>query len=168
MRILVTAASKHGATSGIAAAIGDVLHDAGHEVHVAPPDDVPSIDQYDAVVLGSGVYAGRWLGPANAFAVRFDAALKSRPLWLFSSGPVGDEAKPVEAPADALALLATLEARGHRLFAGRLVREELGFVERGVIAVVRAPLGDFRDWRAIAGWAVEIAAALERMSPVPA
>jgi menaquinone-dependent protoporphyrinogen oxidase len=51
-------------------------------------------------------------------------------------------------------------ARGHRVFAGRLAQEDVGFAERAIIKVVKAPYGDFRDWPEINAWAVEIAEAL--------
>ena len=45
----------------------------------------------------------------------------------------------------------------HRLFAGKLARENLGFRERAMVHAVRAPEGDFRDWEAIHGFARDIA-----------
>ncbi|MCI0678349.1 MAG: hypothetical protein L0Z63_04815 [Actinobacteria bacterium] len=40
MRVLVSASSKHGATTEIAERIGAVLLSAGAEVTVAPPDQI--------------------------------------------------------------------------------------------------------------------------------
>jgi menaquinone-dependent protoporphyrinogen oxidase len=51
-------------------------------------------------------------------------------------------------------------ARGHRVFVGKLNPGDLGFGERLMAKVVKAPEGDFRDWDAIRAWAREIAAAL--------
>ena len=89
-RVLVSVASGHGSTTEIARVIGETI--AGHQVDVdmVPPAAVDSIDDYDAVILGSAVYACRWLAPARDFAVRFRGPLAVRPVWLFSSGPVGD------------------------------------------------------------------------------
>ena len=67
MRVLVTAASKHAATSDSATAIAEELSAAGIETTVASPESVGSLEGYDGVVLGSGVYAGRWLGSAKDF-----------------------------------------------------------------------------------------------------
>jgi menaquinone-dependent protoporphyrinogen oxidase len=61
MKVLVTAATKHGATGEIAQAIGDVLRDQGLDPTVLEPEQVDAVDGYDAVVLGSAVYAGHWL-----------------------------------------------------------------------------------------------------------
>jgi menaquinone-dependent protoporphyrinogen oxidase len=172
MKILVTAASRHGATSGIAAVIGRVLEDRGHDVRVATPDDVRTIDAFDAVVLGSAVYAGRWLGPAKLFVEKFGPALQRRPVWLFSSGPIGDERK-LEEPVDIIGLAAATHAREHHIFGGRLDKDDLGFVERTVVGVLRAPEGDFRDWDEIRAWAGAIADALVPVldragTPIPA
>ncbi len=54
------------------------------------PDEVTELEDYDAVVLGSAVYAGHWLEPAKQLAERFVGQLLGRAVWLFSSGPVGN------------------------------------------------------------------------------
>jgi menaquinone-dependent protoporphyrinogen oxidase len=105
MRVLVTAATKYGATGEIAQAIGAVLSERGLDTTVAPPEQVQAIDDYDAVVLGSAVYAGHWLTPAREFVDRCRDALAARPVWLFSSGPIGDPPKPEEDPVDVAEIL---------------------------------------------------------------
>lgn len=94
MKVLVTAATKHGATAEIAAAIGEVLQGAGVDAAVVSPEEVATVDGYDAVVLGSAVYAGHWLAAATDLVDRAGGALAGKPVWLFSSGPVGDPPKP--------------------------------------------------------------------------
>jgi menaquinone-dependent protoporphyrinogen oxidase len=160
MRVLVTAASKHGATTEIAGAVATALRERGLTVDLTPPSQVTAVEPYDAVVLGSGVYAGRWVEEARTFVDRHAESLATRPVWLFSSGPLGDPPKPAEDAVDAAPIGERLGARGHRTFAGRLDRSELGFMERTITNVVRAPDGDFRDWEAIRAWAGEIAAEL--------
>jgi menaquinone-dependent protoporphyrinogen oxidase len=165
VRVLVTAATTHGATGEIARAIADVLADHGLEVDVEPPGDVSGVEGYDAVVLGSAVYAGRWLGPARALIERESDALARRPVWLFSSGPVGDPSRrlvrAMAAGPDGLPeLVRATGAREHRMFAGRLEKDDLPFAQRAALTVFRGLEGDFRDWDEIRGWATGIAAAL--------
>jgi menaquinone-dependent protoporphyrinogen oxidase len=160
MDVLVSAASKHGATREIAEAIAEILIAAGLRVDLLDPDQVESVEPYGAVVLGSGIYAGRWLEPARRLTERQHAELKARPTWLFSSGPIGDPLAPSEEPQDGARLLRELGAREHRVFAGRLNTDDLGWVERTITGMLKAPEGDFRDWEEIRGWAAEIAAAL--------
>jgi menaquinone-dependent protoporphyrinogen oxidase len=75
MKVLVTAATRHGATEGIAEAIGRAFVGKGLSVQVLPIEEVSSVDDYDAVVLGSALYLGRWLGPARKFVERHHEAL---------------------------------------------------------------------------------------------
>jgi menaquinone-dependent protoporphyrinogen oxidase len=157
MKVLVTAASKHGTTTEIADAIAEVLRSTHLEVDVIPPDDVQTIADYDAVVLGSGVYAGHWLKPAKAFVERHELALRGRAVFLFSSGPIGDPPRPLEDPAEVAAIDDTTMALDHRVFAGRLSEDELGLGERLIIKMVQAPFGDFRSWDDITDWARTIA-----------
>jgi menaquinone-dependent protoporphyrinogen oxidase len=161
MNVLVSAASKYGATGEIAAAIGEVLTEHGLDATVVPCEQVDTVDGYDAVVLGSAVYAGHWRKPARALVERSGDALAARPVWLFSSGPIGDPPKPEEAPVDVAEVLAATRAREHRVFAGKLVRKQLSFGDKAIAVALRVPDGDFRDWAAIKGWAAEIAAALQ-------
>jgi menaquinone-dependent protoporphyrinogen oxidase len=160
MRVLVTAATKYGATTEIAAAIAEVLGDHGLEATVLPPDQVEGVDGYDAIVVGSAVYAGHWLKPARELVDRLNSELANRPVWLFSSGPVGDPPKPEEDPVDVADLLAATDAREHRVFAGKLVRKQLSFPERAIVSALRVPEGDFRVWTEIRQWAAGIADAL--------
>ena len=161
MKVLVTAASKHGATAEIAAAIGRRLAQSGHDVDVASPDEVARIGDYGAVVLGSGVYAGRGLKPGREFADRFQSELAGTRVWLFSSGPVGDtQPAPDMDPDDLPELKQSLDVAGHALFAGKLDKEVLSFPEKAIMKAVRATEGDFRDWDAIDHWAAEISESL--------
>jgi len=159
MKVLVTAATKYGATGEIAEAIGEVLREHGLDTTVGPPGDA-TVDGYDAVVLGSAVYAGHWLKPARELVDRAGDALAARPVWLFSSGPVGDPPKPEEDPVDVAAIVAATGAREHRVFAGKLVRRQLGFADKAIAVALRVPDGDFRDWPEIRRWAAGIAEAL--------
>jgi menaquinone-dependent protoporphyrinogen oxidase len=160
MTVLVSAASKHGATAEIAEAIGRVLAERGLAVDVRPAANVTMVDGYDAVVLGSAVYVGRWLEAARKLVEAEAAILAARPVWLFSSGPVGDPPKPAEEPVDVAEFVRATGARDHQVFAGKIDKGRLGFGERAMVLALRAPVGDFRDWAAIETWAHGIADAL--------
>ena len=160
MKVLVSAASKYGATSEIAQAVADVLAARGLEVTVAPPAQADAIEEFDAVVLGSAVYMGQWMKPARELAERSAAALATRPVWLFSSGPVGEPAKPTENPVDVTKILQATKARDHQIFTGKLVKKRLSFPDRAMASAIRAQEGDFRNWDDIRAWATGIAGAL--------
>lgn len=156
-RVLVAAASKHGATAEIADHIGGALEEKGLEATVAAADQVTEVDDYQAVILGSAVYAGHWLEAAKQLADRIAGSAGSPPVWLFSSGPIGDPPKPEEEPVDVADIFEKTSAREHRVFAGKIDKSRLSFGEKAIMVAVRAPDGDFRDWGEIAGWANEIA-----------
>jgi menaquinone-dependent protoporphyrinogen oxidase len=161
MRVLVAAATKHGATFEIAEAIGRGLSNHGLDVDVRRLDEVRRLDAYEAVVLGSAVYAGHWMHAARDFVDDHEEELAQRPLWLFSSGPLGTPPHPIDEQAVNITdIVRATDAREHRLFAGRLDKYALGFGERAVARAVQAPEGDFRNWDAISAWAAEIAGAL--------
>jgi len=162
MRLLVTAASRHGSTAEIATELGKALRGAlpGVGVDVVPLTRLGDLADYDAVVLGSAVYFGRWLGEARWQVTAHTEVLRQRPVWLFSSGPVGDPSLPDTEPTDAAELAAEIGAREHVVFPGALHRELLGIRERLAVGLVRADDGDYRDWPAVRAWADRIAADL--------
>jgi menaquinone-dependent protoporphyrinogen oxidase len=159
VRVLITAASRHGATHEIATAIAAGLARRGVEAEARPAEELDSLDGYDAYVIGSAVYVGHWLDPASELVEAHAAALAGRPVWLFSSGPLGppDKLKPEGDPVDVAGLIEASGAAEHRVFAGRLDRDLLSFGEKAVVVAVRAPEGDFRDWDAIDAFAAGIA-----------
>ncbi len=165
LSVLISAASEHGATAEIAQAIAQALSGQGLTVTVIPPGEVHGIDGYDAVITGSAVYMGHWLGPAKELVNRFGDALAGRPVWLFSSGPVGDPSGKLaksmnQDPVDLPAMLEATHARDHRIFAGKLDRKHLSLPQRAALLVFRGLEGDFRDWAQIRQWADSIAAEL--------
>jgi menaquinone-dependent protoporphyrinogen oxidase len=161
MNVLVTFASKHGATEGIAEHIAAKLQALGHDADVRPIDAVETLGVYDAMVIGSGVYFGAWLKDATEFVRRNQALLAAHPVWLFSSGPTGQESKDAETqPRQIAELERAIHPRDHRIFFGALTHEKLSLPERMIIRAVHAPEGDYRDWSAVEAWAESIAQAL--------
>jgi menaquinone-dependent protoporphyrinogen oxidase len=161
VRILVTVATRHGATREIGAAIAQALVDAGHDVDEVDPADVTTIDAYEAVVLGSAVYNGRWLPEARELAERAATPLSHRHVWLFSSGLATQPASSANSPIEMRDLRERVAAHGHRNFAGRLDRSVLSFAERTIIAAARGKEGDHRDMAAARSWGTSIARELE-------
>ena len=169
MTVLVTAATTHGSTREIAQAIGAALTERGVPAVVLSPTDVGDLRGFEAVVVGSAVYAGHWLEPAMALVDRFAGDWAGRQVWLFSSGPVGDPARRLTQkmgadPVDLPKIRAVTGAREHRMFPGRLDRRSLPVAQRLALAAFPGMQGDFRDWNAVRAWSAGIADALHQTS----
>jgi menaquinone-dependent protoporphyrinogen oxidase len=158
MAVLVAYASKHGSTQGIAERIAEKLQQLGKEAEARPMDAVEDPGSYEAFVIGSAVYYGSWLKEATEWVRRNQAVLAKRPVWLFSSGPLGAEIKDVEQqPKEMAEFGEAIGPREQRIFFGAIDHSRLSFPERMMAKAVRAPEGDFRDWEAIEVWAERIA-----------
>ena len=95
--------------------------------------------------------------------------LAARPVWLFSSGPLGTgpadakgrDLRTVTVPKEIPEFTEALHPRGHHVFFGALDPGKLTFAERSLrkLPAARAALpgGDFRDWPEIDDWAAGIA-----------
>jgi menaquinone-dependent protoporphyrinogen oxidase len=164
MNVLVAVASRHGSTAEIAERIVATLLAAGLEVDMQRIDDGAAADlgRYDAIVVGSAVYEGRWLRGARRFLADHQDQLRRIPVFLFSSGPVGNNTIGVE-NGHVTNLAEMSGAIDHRQFPGRLDRALLKRRERWIVDIVRALDGDFRDWDAVEEWASTIAARLTAM-----
>jgi menaquinone-dependent protoporphyrinogen oxidase len=159
MRILVSVASRHGATMEIGQRIGQTLAKRldDVEVTVEKPENLTEVTGYDAYVLGSAVYMGRWLEPARYLARQHAVDFEGRPVWLFSSGPIGDPPKPDEQPVDVADAMTSTNARDHHIFTGKLDKHRLGFAEKAIVVAFHAQEGDFRDWDDVDAWSEKIA-----------
>ncbi len=160
MKVLIAVASKHGSTYEIARAISEELQAANLAVDILDlaKGVIAALRNYDAVILGSGIYAGNWLPEAKKFAQKHHEELSSLPVWLFSSGPLGsDNPQPHDDPEKLALSMGQVKIREHHLFLGKLDAAELGLGERLMVKMVHAPEGDFRDWEEVSNWGREIA-----------
>ena len=166
-RVLVTYASKHGATAEIAEKIGEVLQKQGLQIDVLPVDRVGEPTQYKAVVMGSAVYMGQWRKEAVKFINNNEKLLAGRSVWIFSSGPA-EKGDPVQLlkvwkyPGKIQPFIDRIKPRDITVFHGVVDTNKLNALERYMIKMVKSSFGDFRDWDAIAAWAAGIAEELKQ------
>jgi menaquinone-dependent protoporphyrinogen oxidase len=172
MSVLIAYASQHGATAGIAEHIAERLRAAGLAVDLAEVGDAGDPSRHDACIVGSAVYVGHWRKEAVAWVREHFVTLRRRPVWLFSSGPLGDgpvddqgrDKREAAAPEEAGELIELVGARSHRVFFGALNTDDLSLLPRlmRLLPAGRRLLveGDFRDWPEIDAWADAIAALL--------
>jgi menaquinone-dependent protoporphyrinogen oxidase len=161
MKVLVTYGSKHHSTAEIAERIGGQLRGAGYDVDVEPAGSAGSPDPYDAVVVGGAVYMARWHRDARRFLKQHRKRLAQKDLWLFSSGPVGEDDPKANAdrwtrPKFVEKMAAELHAHDHAVFGGRVPQDPGNFVERAMLRDTPAEVQDRRDWQEIDNWAKTI------------
>jgi menaquinone-dependent protoporphyrinogen oxidase len=170
-KVLIAYATKHGSTTEIADKIAETLVSAGVHAVALPVEHIGDLNSYSAVVLGSAVYAGHWCKEATAFLKAHEAQLAQRPVWIFSSGPTG-EGDPAELmqgwrfPQELLTVIQRVHPRDIALFHGEIDENKLNVFEKMIVKGVKAPAGDYRNWRDIVTWSRQIAESLRQ--PVPA
>lgn len=173
MKVLVAYASKYGSTRRIAEFIGEKLRSTGMTADVKEVGAASNIGEYGAFVIGSAVFMGKWMKEATEFVTRNGATLASRPVFLFSSGPLGTQPKDRKGQdvregavyaKDVEQLKSVSHARDHRVFFGTLDPDRLSLAHKLVRMIPAAhdvmPKGDFRDWKEIEAWARGIEVAL--------
>jgi menaquinone-dependent protoporphyrinogen oxidase len=170
MKVLVAYETKYGATKAIAMRIGDVLELHGLDVDVVRGRVVGDISGYDAFVLGSAAYYGSWLREMTEVVQDYQDILRTRPVWLFSSGPLGTakvdaqgrDVRTAAIPKTVTELTPLVAPRDHHVFFGALDKAKLALPDRLVASMPAFPgvEGDFRDWDDVTAWAESIAKAL--------
>jgi menaquinone-dependent protoporphyrinogen oxidase len=143
MRVLVAYGSKTGGTAAVAEMIGEALRREGVPTRVQAAGTVRSVTGYDAVIVGGALHHGRWHRAARRFVRRHGAALRSLPVWFFSSGPLGDNERDPHIPpvAHVRRLIRRVGARGHATFGDHLLANPPALAT----GLVADPW--LRDWR---------------------
>ena len=159
-KVLVAYGTTNGSTARIAETVADVLGKEGLTAEALPARTVESVSGYDAVVVGGGLYAGRWHKDARRFVRRHRADLAGSPVWLFSSGPLDPSASERDIPPvpGVKRAMDRVDAEGHITFGGCLLEGARGRVARMILRSGKG--GDFRDFAQIEDWARSVAADL--------
>ena len=155
MSILVAYGSKRGGTQGLAEMVAQGLREEGFTVDVVPAANVQRPDAYEGVIVGGALYAYRWHRAARRLVRRHAGALRQRPVYFFSSGPLDETAGQRDIPPvkGVQKLMARVGARGHATFGGRLSRDAKGFPAS---AMAKENSGDWRDARHVQTWVHDI------------
>ena len=158
--ILVTYASALGSTAGVAIEIGKTLGTRGFSADVKPVGENPSLDGYQAVLIGSAVHYGSWLPEAVEFVRANQAALGRVPVALFTVH-IRNTGNDDESRRQRLAYLDAVRALvrpvAEVFFAGRFDRRGAALLLPNLVARL-TPTMDLRDWGKIRAWAQTIAA----------
>ena len=160
--VLVAYASKHGTTREVVEFVARTLEQRGLTVDVEEAARVSSIAHYDAVVIGGGLYMGKWHKDARRLLERHRADLSGVRLAVFAMGPDElDESKVIESRRQldrALAATPELTPVAVTVFGGALKPETWRF------PFSRLPAFDARNWDEIEEWAEDVAARISTVS----
>lgn len=165
-------ATRHGSTHRIATTVCGILRDAGIDADCRSAAEVESVAPYGAVIVGSAMYMDTWQQDAVRLLRRHLDDLTSRPLWLFSGGPLTDppatEAPLPSRPEDLEDLAVAAGARGHVVFGGRHAEPApTGDAAAASEGEAATHATDFRDWDVITEWAQSMVPKLEAALPAP-
>jgi len=156
--VLVAYDSYMGGTAGIARVITDELIRAGLEVDLLPAAKVDSVRGYDAVILGSPLYYGRWRHDSLHMLRHRQGDLSRRKVWLFQSGlSINAPNAGDPTPTEVIALAHAIHAVGPVTFGGRLTRQTARGLLPRLMARRSTGVGDFRDLDRVAEWARSVA-----------
>lgn len=164
-KVLVAYGTTNGSTAQIAEAIAEVLRKEGLTAEAMPARSVTSPEAYDAMVVGGGLYAGRWHKDARRFVRRHSRELSRLPLWFFSSGPLDASASERDIPPvpGVRRAMIRLDVQEHVTFGGCLEEGAKGFIARNIVSSGKG--GDFRDFHQIEAWAARIGSELVKEPP---
>jgi menaquinone-dependent protoporphyrinogen oxidase len=161
MKALIVYGSKHGSTRKIAEELSAVLTKERFEVRIANArENLNNVADYDVVIVGSAIQARSWLREAKLFMRRNEDVLKTRSVWLFSSGLRPEDPRSVT-PKVISVFNDAIGPKDHRFFPGSFDPSKVSVVHRAIIKLpgIRSmfPVGDFRDWNDIRSWGRMIA-----------
>lgn len=164
-RILVTYATRAGSTGEVATVIGQALTERGFAVNLRPIEEKPSLDGYQAVLIGSAVRMGQWLPEAVDFIKTHQQQLNTMPVALFTVhmnnlGEDDESEKNRHSYLDAVRPL--VNPVDEAFFAGKMDFARLSFLDRLIAKLVKASEQDLRDWNQVRAWAEEVEPMLGR------
>lgn len=176
MKALIAFGSRYGSSTEIAEEIGKIMENQGVEVNLVNlrKNKVDNINNYDLIVVGSGIKMGKWTKEPLKFLNKNKSTLQDKKVALFVScgAPLNGKEKMDEAMELYLEKIAKESLSGEPvsmgLFGGvfdpnannglmykmAIKMAKKGFEEKGVDTSKRY---DYRDWDEIRDWARKLA-----------
>ena len=166
--VLVAYATRHSATAGVAEYIADVLCGLNHRVDLRYVENVSSIEDYDAVIVGSAIYEFNWLPVAKDFIERFKLPLASMPVaYFFGCAALKED---TEENQEAVLIYINPVLRKYPdivpvdigRFGGAVDFSRLDDFETTVINAIGVTENeDWRDWEKIGAWAEKVSGLID-------
>ncbi len=157
--ILLAYATRYGSTQEVAETITTTLREDGIQVDIQPMQDVNSLDNYTAVVLGAAIYNARWHPEVHKFLSRYQETLKQLPVAIFALGPLSTSVAAMLRSRRQLDLelekYPWLKPVAVEMFVGKSDPAKLGIFDR-----LFSKASDHRDWQAVRAWANTLPAQL--------
>ena len=144
MKTIILYASKYGAAREIARRIAKKIE--GAKLHDLKGGNIPPLDQYDCIIIGSSLYAGTIRKEAKSFLAQNSRILMEKQLGLFLSGLGGAPGEDTEKTYWAKNIPDELlkHAKAAMFLGGIFDPAKCGFLERLIIKAV-AKTADYTD-----------------------
>ena len=181
-KALIIYGTRYGATASTSEVIAEVLRQEGFDVRVvnAKKDKVQDINEYDLVIVGSGIQIHKWTGEPEKFLKKFQKELAKKKVALFvccgSTEPLDDKTDKAKSIENARTKYLEEKAAKYHLqpialglfggvynfnkvpwLFGKFMEAIKPQLEKAGIPQTEPGLYDTRDLNAIRNWAKELA-----------
>ena len=137
MKTLILYATKYGAAREIAQRIANNMREA--KIYDLKNDNIPPLEQFECIIIGSSVYAGNIRKEAKTFITKNLSILQDKKIGLFLSGmaPESGEEKVFESmPAEIVSV-----AKEKSLLGGIFDPKKANGLERFIMKIVTKQSG---------------------------
>jgi menaquinone-dependent protoporphyrinogen oxidase len=121
IKALIVYGTRYGATANTSEIIAEELRLEGFEVQIinAKEEKIQSINDYDLLIVGSGIQMGRWTREQDKFLEKFRSELSSKKVALFvccgSANPLTEGEEKTKEIEDAREKYLEAKAKKHNL-----------------------------------------------------
>jgi menaquinone-dependent protoporphyrinogen oxidase len=182
IKTLIVYGTRYGATANTSEIIAEELRLEGFEVKIinAKEEKIQSINDYDLIIVGSGIQMGRWTREPEKFLEKFRGELSKKKIALFvccgSANPLTEGDEKTKEIEDARVKYLEAKAKKHNLtpialgfFGGVYDFNKMSWFLRTTMASVKDQLEeagfietdigryDLRDIYKIRGWTKKVA-----------
>lgn len=86
-KALIVYGTRYGTTANTSEVIADTLRQVGYEVKIvnAKKEKVESINEFDLIIVGSGIQMGKWTKEPEDFLKKFQNGLSKKKIAIFVS-----------------------------------------------------------------------------------